>query len=409
MFPIPCGEILRHLLPNDRLGLVPYSDETITEIPMQLMTSENKEAALKKIKALHVTGSTSLSAAISLSFQELRSVTEINEVKSIFLLTDGHANRGISQHADIIEFTKNCADLKPSHRFLPSYFDKEKGRKKPVAKKPGKDTPCSMFCLGYGNDHNAALLRDISDAVESGSYYHVKDDSDVGSAFGDAMGGLLSVVAQSIVVTLCPTSGAFIKKVYHDRVVQRGNGTFTVNVGDLFAEEEKDVLVELSLAPKNDVDDSLPVPNVSASLMYADVITKKPAQSRALVYSIARPPGAEASKDNPHVAAQWLRVLGAREMEAATKYAELNDLARARASLELAINQIAAADEAVRNLVIVRILESDLKNVMMGLATRVQYRTSGSMFLQFKSQGHQTQRSNEASSTAPGGRPVEFT
>jgi hypothetical protein len=56
--------------------------------------------------------------------------------------------------------------------------------------------PVSMLCFGYGSDHNAAILRDIASATETGSYYYVKDDRDVGSAFGDAMGGILSVVAQ---------------------------------------------------------------------------------------------------------------------------------------------------------------------------------------------------------------------
>lgn len=410
--------LLRHLLPQDRFGLVAYSDNAFTEVPLQLMTAQHKEAALKKIKALRVIGSTNISAAISLAFQELRSVSNPNNVQSAFLLTDGHANVGISNHAGLVELTKNCA-LDPSEsgncaldppesgqkekpRFFGSFLGKDKDKDKKQAAKPTGEEPMpiSMFCFGYGSDHNAALLRDISDATQSGSYYHVKDDSDVGSAFGDAMGGLLSVLAQSAVLTFQAASGVTIKKVHHSRVQERENGVYTVNVGDFFAEEERDVLVEVSLA-QNASGDAAPIPHLSASLAYTDIVAKKPIKSGNLTCSIVRPKGVEISADNDHVAAQWLRVVVAREMEAATKYADQNDLVRARERIQFATDQISAASNDVQEKEMVRQLKADLQTARDGLASRQQYRDSGSHYLQYKSQTHTRQRCSEVPGSAP--------
>jgi len=398
--------LLRHLLPQDRFGLVAYSDNAFTEVPLQLMTSQNKEAALKKIKALHVLGSTNISAAISLAFQELRSIKNPNNVQSAFLLTDGHANQGISDHAGLVELTKNCA-LNPSEsvqkekpRFFGSFLGKDKDKNQ-AAEATGEDAmPISMFCFGYGSDHNAALLRDISDATQSGSYYHVKDDSDVGSAFGDAMGGLLSVLAQSAVLTFQAASGVTIKEVHHKRVQKRENGVYTVNVGDFFAEEERDVLVEVSLA-QNASGDAKPIPHLSVSLAYTDVVAKKPEKSVDLTCSIVRPTGVEISADSEHVAAQWLRVVAAREMEAATAYADQNDLVRARERIQFATDQILAASNNIQEKEMVRQLRADLQTARDGLASRQHYRESGSHYIQFKSQTHAAQRCSEVPGSAP--------
>jgi hypothetical protein len=398
--------LLRHLLSQDRFGLVAYSDNAFTEVPLQLMTSRNKGEALKKIKALHVTGRTNISEAISLAFQELRAVNDPNKVQSAFLLTDGHANQGVSDHAGLVELTKSCALASgPEQKEKPTFFRSFLGKdqdKKQAAKPSGGDEamPISMFCFGYGSDHNAALLRDISDATQSGSYYHVKDDSDVGSAFGDAMGGLLSVLAQSAVLRIQAASGVTINKVYHKRVQQRENGVYTVNVGDFFAEEERDVLVEVSLA-QNASGDATPIPHLSVSLAYTDVLAKKPVKAGALTCSIVRPAGVEVSADDEHVAAQWLRVVAAREMEAATTYADQNDLVRARERIQFAEDQIFAAPTNVQGKEMVRQLRADLQTAKDGLASRQQYRESGSHYLQFKSQTHSAQRCSEVPGSAP--------
>jgi len=407
--------LLRHLLPQDRFGLITYSSDANVEVPLQLMTNKNKNETLQKIKALRANGCTNISAALSLALQELRAVGTPNEVRSVFLLTDGHANTGISDHAGLVELTKNCfasppfaaADepgAEPSRRFFGSFFDKKPAPQE--AEKPSasesKHSPISMFCFGYGSDHNADMLRDISDATESGSYYHVEQDSDVGSAFGDAMGGILSVVAQSAVLTIHvpeEAHGVEIKEVYHERVIKRENGSYTVNVGDFYAEESRDVLIEVTLVhpAEGEATSDGPLPHLSVSLDYTDILQKKPAQTVSLTCSISRPTGNEVSQEDTHVAAQWLRVVATRAMKAAAQFGNQNDLAQARSSLQAAKDQIAAAHIEVRNDFMVMVLLEDLTQAMNGLQSSQEYRERGTHFLSHKRQAYTTQRCNESS------------
>lgn len=91
--------IVRFLLPTDRFGLVSFADDALIEVPAQKMTAENKRAALIKISSLYTRGCTNISAAIGVAAHEMRCIEEPNEVRAIFLLTDGLPNQGLTDSA----------------------------------------------------------------------------------------------------------------------------------------------------------------------------------------------------------------------------------------------------------------------------------------------------------------------
>ena len=50
-----------------------------------------------------------------------------------------------------------------------------------------------IFTFGFGSDHDEKLLLDIASAGQ-GSYYYIEKEDQIAAAFGDALGGLLSVI-----------------------------------------------------------------------------------------------------------------------------------------------------------------------------------------------------------------------
>merc|ERR1712154_291632 len=109
-------------------------------------------------------------------------------------------------------------------------------------------------------------------------YYFVDQDSDVSSAFGDALGGVLSVVAQNTVVKLSVPSeasgrGVSIVSVRHDKAVKQADGSYHVPIGDFYAEESRDIIIEASLSKQGG--DEMKLPHIEASLSYVDTIQKK--------------------------------------------------------------------------------------------------------------------------------------
>jgi hypothetical protein len=203
----------------------------------------------------------------------------------------------------------------------------------------------------------------IADATPGGTYYFVDNDTNVKSTFGDAMGGVLSVVAQSAVVTIsvpltAAALGVEIVNVHHKDKIQRGNGSYTITVGDFYAEETRDVLFDIKLACGEP--GLIPIPHAMTQLSYTDTIHKAACTAWPIVCSIARRRGSEVSESNSQVETQWLRIFAAGEMEAADAEAQNNNLQAVIARLNNIMTMLSGAAPAAWSTPLIMALQIDI-------------------------------------------------
>jgi len=332
--------LLRQLTSNDSFGLVAFSDDATIEIPITKLTASARTAALRKVKSLVTRCSTNISAGIGLAAQELQSMNVKNEVRSIFLLTDGHANRGVVNPDDMCELARNCLNVPNC-------------------------PPISMHCFGYGTNHDAGLLRTLSSCTQGGTYYFVQDDSAVTGAFGDALGGILSVVAQNTVLNIQVPStareaGVKILEVYHDNKVRIDDWNFKVSLGDFYAEESRDTLFQITLSNCD-----LTSAHVNVTVSYMDTIEKALVTSGEEPCHIARPEGNSISAPSAHVEVQWFRVNAVQDMKRANDLASQGNLEEAKRSIETSLEQ--AQNHAYTSHPMICQLKTDLDEVKSGL------------------------------------------
>jgi hypothetical protein len=366
-----------------------------------------------------------MSAAVGLAFQEMRQIQNPNDVQSVFFLTDGHANAGISDASGLVEFTRNCFEGQDStgmhlqgtegaediplrkHWWSPSqrqekHIEEEDAKPPATAvsskKVQGSQNPITMHCFGFGGDHDSNLLQAMSDVVPGGSYYFVENDANVKGAFGDALGGILSIVAQNVTVTIqipdeATARGVNIVDVYHDHKVKREDGSYTVVVGDFYAEESRDVLFEVKLANSN-IDSNQPILHTEVSVAYTDTLQKAPADANATSCLIARPSGKETSAVNHHVNVQWARVKATQAMSQANTMARSNDIAGAKAFLSSAQMEVRAAREAAPEAFSLSLdgIDDDMTLLSAGLRSSSMYRAKGSHTFQTTMASHRQQR-----------------
>lgn len=382
--------LLRVLGSKDRMGLVTYADDARLDFPPLFMTEENKRVCVGKIETLRATTCTNISGGLGLAVQEMRSIESPNEVQHVFLLTDGLANRGICSYSDLVEFTKNC-------------FAGDNGDS--MSDEP-YNTPIGLSCFGYGTDHNGRLLQAMASSI-MGSYYFVQNDSDVGGAFGDALGGILSVVAQSTVLTIevspeAQAMGAGIVKVYHDSAINRGNGVYTVTLGDFYAEESRDVLVEMKLARPSqtmgNMEGEAPIGHLTVSVSFVDTLSRAPDKLEPVVGGqVYRPWNSrELSPADPHVAAQRLRVLAAQEIKAANELASQNNLEGARERFRSLNRELDECQDLPADDEFKAQLKRDALNMESQLRSQSQYVRVGSKMMANQAHEHMFQRSMEA-------------
>ncbi|CAJ1931149.1 unnamed protein product [Cylindrotheca closterium] len=337
--------MLRPLGSKDRFGLIVFGSRVRVIIPAAIMNKENKESALNQIKQINTEGCTNLSGGLMMAWKELLLICNPNSVRSLFLLTDGLANEGIQNTNTLVQTVNRLtADSATgvSAALTDGLWTSSTISAQLVVNAQLDITaeniqaPVSLFCFGYGSDHNSDMLQGLSEATAGGGYYFVENDSDVYAAFGDAMGGIMSIMAQSAVLKVsvpseAATNGVKIRDVHHDKKINRGDGTFTVNIGDFYAEEHRDVIVDFDLS---NVASDEPVPHFVASLSYMEVLSKKPAQTEPRSCNVARPDSNEISAIKKYVESQWMRIWVARELEEADREARNNQRAQAEARLQ---------------------------------------------------------------------------
>lgn len=391
--------LLRELSSEDRFGLVTFGNQAELKIPTRKLTPANRSYALAKIKGLATSGMTNMSGGIGLATNEIRAVESPHEVRTIFVLTDGHANVGVSDKEGIVELTKGCIGGGGGVVGSDS-SDNSKSNKGPI----------SIHCFGYGTDHDREMLRDISQTTEGGSYYFVDNDSNVLSAFGDALGGILSVVAQNVVVSInipekAQELGVSILNVKHEKASKQQDGSYCVNLGDFYSEESRDIIIETTLSRKGNDDTNMTddiVPHLTMNVSYLDTIQKKLVSAlfanRPITASISRPDGTDISPANVHVALQCIRIKTTQVISAAEKFAERNQLDMAKSTItnfKNTLQQEATDLGELSNPLIVQLL-TEFDTILSGLTSRSEYMVVGSKYMQQRIQTHTYQRCSES-------------
>jgi hypothetical protein len=166
-----CNVIVDILNEQDHLSIITFGDNAAVCLNRVPVNTSNKEHIRSVITGLEPDGCTNMSAGLL----EVRTVLEGDSQKAgLLLLTDGLANRGITNPNSLVDITET---LRKDFSHL------------------------SVHTVGYGTDHNADLLKSI--AVQSqGSYNIVNSLEDTAVAFGDVLGGLMSCAYQNVQVMM---------------------------------------------------------------------------------------------------------------------------------------------------------------------------------------------------------------
>lgn len=203
--------LLSLLSPDDRISLATFSDNAKVVLSRATPRNEDRQAIEYRVDSLKPDGSTNLSAGL-LEVRGLVEAADSGRKQGVIILTDGHANVGVTNEDGIMNILKQ---IQSEHAGL------------------------TFTTVAYGVDHNAELLTQMA-KVGGGAYNVVKSLEDVATVFGDILGGLISVSAQGVQIQLPP--GALPNTSYPCE--KDPAGVTTIYVGDIYADAEVVVLFE---------------------------------------------------------------------------------------------------------------------------------------------------------------------
>ncbi|XP_066276342.1 uncharacterized protein [Branchiostoma lanceolatum] len=138
---------------EDQMGIVTFADDAMVVLPMTRMDSRGRASALEKIQNISTRGQTNLSDGILTAISMFKGSSGSHFHNGIILFTDGQANQGITDAAELVrEYNNKIAGLGE-----------------------GICLPISTFTIG---DYRPKLLCEVAQNLGSDAFFWLSDDTD---------------------------------------------------------------------------------------------------------------------------------------------------------------------------------------------------------------------------------------
>jgi len=114
--------------------------------------------------------------------------------------------------------------------------------------------PCTINTFGFGPNHKASLLQAIAEHGR-GMYAFIEKSEMITDIFAECLGGLISVFAQNIQVTIESLNKVKINKCLSERLnieTKTENEKYTISINDIQSEEKRDFVFELTIPSLNE-------------------------------------------------------------------------------------------------------------------------------------------------------------
>ena len=232
--------LVQRLDPSDTLSVIAYDDEvTVIASPS---TGADQPNLVSAIHSIHTGGTTNLSGGWLQGRQFVSDHAREGSVNRILLLTDGHANVGITAPDKLIGLCRNAAT-----------------------------EGITTTTIGFGADYDEDLLTAMADAGGGGAYY-IEEPDQAPAVFEEELAGLLSIAAQNVRVAITVADAAESCRVLHSYPSSSEGELLTLELGDLYAREPRPVLAEFLMKPAEDGSE-LEEMDVGTMVVTGDVLT----------------------------------------------------------------------------------------------------------------------------------------
>jgi len=226
-------------------------------------------------------------------------------------------------------------------------------------------------------------------------YAFIEKLDQIADTFAECLGGLVSVVAQNIQITV-----ERLNQVKINRCLSQGlnvqtktpNEKYIVLINDIQSEESRDIIFELTVPALKEEKEKHPIIQISAQ--YKNVV-KNQNEIKSIVCELDRFEGKDIGERNYEVDIQVNRIVASDAMSNADKLAQVGKLDEARKVLD---NATAAITQSKTGKEVYSVnLVKDITNVQSNLKDRKQYDKVGSKILKMKADVHKNQRSVQSS------------
>ena len=306
---------LRMLRPEDRFSLVVYDDRIDVLARSTNATSGAIRDALDALSRIDARGTTDLCGGWMRGCEQVAEFVDNERVSRVLLLTDGLANRGITDHTEIV---RHAAELR------------QRG--------------VSTTTFGVGENFDERLLRDMAHEG-GGNFYFLENARQIPDLITSELGEALEVVMPRAVIEMEIPRGSDAEVLNQFRS-STGDNMLRVELGDVVSSQEVEVIVRFNLA-RGEIGGSV---STRAYLLSGDAT---PVRSDEISWTYASHTENDRQPRDREVDRRVAELYAARARADATEANRHRDFAAARRAIEATvarIRQYAGNDPALNSI-----------------------------------------------------------
>lgn len=236
---------------NDRVAVVSYGSDVTVDFYSQPVNDSTRMSLFSAINNIAIGGGTNLSGGFQRGYSEVAKWKSPETINRVILMSDGHANIGITNQHQLVNLTSNALGSK-----------------------------VSVSTIGMGLDYNEDLMTNMANEG-AGNYYFVDRAETIGAIFDQEIQGLASTVARNTAIVLKLGEGVTLDELHGFASQTSGNQVY-VSLAEFASEQKKNILVKL----KVDGTKLGQRPVLETSMSYDDVLNDKPAHHSLALSSV---------------------------------------------------------------------------------------------------------------------------
>ncbi|CAN4080310.1 unnamed protein product [Withania somnifera] len=396
--------VIDNLGPSDRLAIVTFSSAAQRNFPLRRMTEQGRREAAQAVNAISANGGTNIVEGLKKGVRVLEERRERNPVASIVLLSDGrdtYNNDNANQRWSPRNRRSSNATSDPDFlNLLPSPIRPRNRETLAADQLP----TFHVHTFGFGLDHDSSAMHAISDA-SGGTFSFIETVGTVQDAFAMCIGGLLSVVAQELKLTVRSAShgvniGSIPSGRYASEISEQGKQG-VINIGNMYADEEKEFLVHLSV-PSVEIEQSAPKTSLlQITCSYKNTTSEEMVSVEGETVEICRPPVLSPTDVviSCEVDRQTNRLAVAETIAEAQQLAEMGNLEGAQAVLTNRRTSLLSSVSAQAGDALCSWLDMELTEIRERMASRERYEQTGRAYVISGLSSHSWQRATTRGDT----------
>jgi uncharacterized protein YegL len=213
-------QVVEKLQADDYCTVVIFDTQVDVLADVMPMNAANKQLLIQRIAQVASRGGTDLHAGWSACVERQLRISTKGLVGRVFLLSDGHANAGIT---DEVVLGKTAAEY--------------------------HQQGISTTTFGIGNGYNEMLMGALASNGEGNTYY-ISETRHIEECFSQELGQLFTAAVRKTQVHLEAPVG-YAVTVVGERPHTHDNNRITINFGTLMNEEQRDIYLHVKgLAPQ---------------------------------------------------------------------------------------------------------------------------------------------------------------